>query len=149
MSPKDNKAIIHMYVDTIWNQQQLDRADEFVAPDLVDHGALPGQAPGLAGARQKWAMFLTGIPDLHVTIEDLVAEGDKVAARRSYNGTHQGELLGIPPAGKHVQIGGISIFRLAGGKITEHWEQIDGLALMQQLGVVPGPGQRAQQATPG
>jgi predicted SnoaL-like aldol condensation-catalyzing enzyme len=80
---------------------------------------------------------------------DLVAEGDKVAARRSYKGTHRGELLGIPPTGKPVQIGGISIFRLAGGKITEHWEQIDGLALMQQLGVVPAPAQGAQQATPG
>jgi steroid delta-isomerase-like uncharacterized protein len=148
MSPEDNKAIIRTYVETIWNQQQLDRADELVAPDFLDHAALPGQAPGLAGAKQKWAMYLTGIPDLHVTIEDLVAEDDKVAARRSYEGTHRGQLLGIPATGKPVQIGGISIFRIAEGKITEHWEQIDGLALIQQLGVIPAPGQRAQQAPP-
>ena len=146
MSPEDNKTIIRTYVETIWNQQQIDRADELVAPDFLDHAALPGQAPGLAGAKQKWAMYQTGIPDLHVTIEDLVAEGDKVAARRSYEGTHQGELLGIPATGKRVQIGGISIFRLAGGKITEHWEQIDGLALMQQLGVFPAPAPKTQQA---
>jgi steroid delta-isomerase-like uncharacterized protein len=147
MCPADNKAIIRTYVETIWNQQQVDRADELVAPDFLDHGA-HRQAPGLAGAKQKWTMYLTGIPDLHVTIEDLVAEDDKVAVRRSYEGTHRGELLGIPPTGKPVLIGGISIFHLAGGKIAEHWEQIDGLALMQQLGVFPAPGQRSQRPSP-
>jgi predicted ester cyclase len=120
MGTVDNKAIIRTYVETIWNQQQVDRADELVAPDFLDHAALPGQAPGLAGAQQKWATVLTGIPDLQVTIEDLVAEGDKVAVRRSYEGTHRGELIGILPTGKHVQIGGISIFRMAGGKIAEN-----------------------------
>ena len=148
MSPEDNKTIIRTYVETIWNRQQIDRADELVAPDFLDHAALPGQTPGLAGAKQKWAMYQTGIPDLHVTIDDLVAEGDKVAARRSYEGTHRGELLGIPASGKRVQIGGISIFRVAEGKITEHWEQIDGLALMQQLGVFPAPAPKTQQAPP-
>jgi steroid delta-isomerase-like uncharacterized protein len=141
MSLEDNKEVIRAYVETIFNQQQVDRADELVAADYLDHAALPGQAPGLQGARKKWAMYLAGIPDLRVSIEDLVAEGDKVAVRRSYEGTHQGELLGVPPTGKHVQIGGISIFRLAQGKITEQWEQLDRLALMQQLGVLPTPGQ--------
>lgn len=141
MSRGDNKAIIRAYVETVWNQQQLNRADEVVAPDILDHAALPGQAPGLEGAKRKWAMYLNAIPDLRVTIEELVAEGDKVAVRRSYAGTHRGELLGIPPTGKQVRIGGISIFRLAGGKIAEQWEQLDRLALMQQLGVLPMPGQ--------
>ena len=82
----------------------------------IDHAALPGQAPGLEGAKQKWAMYLAGIPDLRVTIEEMVAEGDKVRVRRSYEGTHPGgELLGVPPTGKQVRIGGISIFRLARG----------------------------------
>jgi predicted ester cyclase len=81
----------------------------------IDHAALPGQAPGLEGAKQKWAMYLAGIPDLRVTIEEMVAEGDKVGVRRSYEGTHRGELLGVPPTGKQVRIGGISIFRLAPG----------------------------------
>jgi steroid delta-isomerase-like uncharacterized protein len=141
MSLEENKEVIRAYVETIFNQQQVDRADELAAADYLDHAALPGQAPGLQGARKKWAMYLAGIPDLRVSIEDLVAEGDKVAVRRSYEGTHQGELLGVPPTGKHVQIGGISIFRLAQGKITEQWEQLDRLALMQQLGVLPTPGQ--------
>jgi steroid delta-isomerase-like uncharacterized protein len=139
VSPDDNKAILRAYVETIFNQKQLDRADELVALDYVDHAALPGQAPGLEGAKKKWAMYLAGIPDLRVTIEEMVAEGDKVGVRRSYEGTHRGELLGIPPTGKQVRIGGISIFRLAGGKIAEHWEQLDRLALMQQLGVIPAP----------
>jgi predicted ester cyclase len=127
----------------------VERADELVAPDYVDHAALPGQAPGLAGAKRKWAMYLAGIPDLRVTIEELVAEGDKVAVRRSYAGTHRGELLGIPATGKQVRLGGISIFRLARGKIAEQWEQLDRLALMQQLGVLPTPGQQTPQAQPG
>jgi steroid delta-isomerase-like uncharacterized protein len=139
VSPDDNKAILRAYVETIFNQKQVDRADELVAADYVDHAALPGQAPGLEGAKKKWAMYLAGIPDLRVTIEEMVAEGDKVGVRRSYEGTHRGELLGVPPTGKQVRIGGISIFRLAGGKIAEHWEQLDRLALMQQLGVIPAP----------
>jgi steroid delta-isomerase-like uncharacterized protein len=139
MSVEDNKAIIHAYVETVWNQQQLDRAEDLVAPDFLDHAPLPGQAPGLEGAKRKWAMYLNAVPDLRVTIEDLVAEGDRVAVRRSYEGTHQGELLGIPATGRQLRVGGISIFRLAEGKVTEHWEQLDRLALMQQLGVIPAP----------
>jgi predicted ester cyclase len=91
-------------------------------------------------------MYLAGIPDLRVTIEELVAEGDKVAVRRAYVGTHRGELLGIPPTGKQVRVSGISIFRLAGGKIAEQWELLDRLALMQQLGVLATPGQAPPQA---
>src|SRR5829696_10428340 len=116
MSPEDNKAIIRSYVETVWNQRQLDRAEEVVAPDFLDHAPLPGQAPGLEGAKRKWAMLLNAVPDLRVTIEDLVAEGDKVAVRRGYAGTHQGELLGIPATGKQLQVGSISIFRLVDGK---------------------------------
>jgi steroid delta-isomerase-like uncharacterized protein len=139
MSVEDNKAIIRAYVEMVWNRKQLDRTEEVVASDFIDHAPLPGQAPGLEGAKRKWAMYLTAIPDLRVTIEDLVAEGDKVAVRRSYEGTHQGELLGIPATGKQLQVGSISIFRLVDGKIAENWEQLDRLALLQQLGVIPAP----------
>jgi predicted ester cyclase len=84
-------------------------------------------------------MYLNAAADLRVTIEDLVAEDDKVGVRRSYEGTHRGELLGIPATGEQVRIGSISIFRLAEGKIAEIWEQLDLLTLMQQLGVIPAP----------
>ena len=100
MSLDDNKAIIRAYVETVWNQHQLDRADEFMAPDFLDHASLPGQAPRLQGATKKWAMYQTGLPDLRVTINDLVAEGDKVGVRRTYQGTHGGSCLASrPPAG--------------------------------------------------
>lgn len=143
MTAEENKAIIRAYVETIWNQQQVHRAGELLAQGYVVHPPLPGQTPGLEGAKRVVALYLAGVPDLHVTIEDLVAEGDRVAVRRTYEGTHKGELLGIPPTGKHLQIGGISIFRLVDGKIAEQWEQLDQLSLMQQLGVLPAPGQKS------
>jgi steroid delta-isomerase-like uncharacterized protein len=147
MTPDEHKAIIRRYVDTVFNQQQLDRADETVASDFVDHAALAGQAGGLTGAKQKWAMFHAAIPDLRVTIEDMVADGEKVAVRRSYQGTHQGQLFGVPATGRPFQIGGFSIFRIVDGKITEHWELLDRLALMQQLGAIPTPAPPAPSAT--
>ena len=138
----DNKAIIRAFVETVWNGRQLDRADEVVAADFIDHAPLPGQAPGLEGVKRKWAMYLDAIPDFRVTIKDLMAEGDKVAVRRSYEGTHRGELLGIPAHWQAVAVWRHQYSRLAEGRIAEHWEQLDRLALMQQLGVVPAPGAR-------
>jgi steroid delta-isomerase-like uncharacterized protein len=140
MSTEENKTIVRRF-EELFNEKQVDRADEFVAPDYIDHGALPGQAPGLDGAKQKWAMYIAAIPDLRVPIEDMVAEGDKVVVRWTAEGTQRGELLGIPPAGKRLRFSGISIYRLAEGKVAEVWEQFDRLGLMQQLGVVPPPRQ--------
>ncbi len=140
MSTEANKAIVRHF-EALFNEKQVDGADQFVARDYIDHGALPGQAPGLDGAKRKWAMFITAMPDLHVPIEDMVAEGDKVVVRWTAEGTHQGKLLGIPPTGKRLRFSGISIYRLAGGKVAEVWEQFDRLGLMQQLGVVPTRGQ--------
>jgi steroid delta-isomerase-like uncharacterized protein len=138
MTPDDHKAIIRDYVDTVWNRQRLDRADDFVAVDFTDHAASPQQAPGLTGARQKWAMFQAAVPDLNVTIEDMVAEGDRVAVRRTYTGTHRGPMFGVPATGNTVHFPGFSIFRLAAGRIAEHWELFDRLTLMQQLGAIAG-----------
>ena len=86
-------------------------------------------------------MYLATLPDIRVPIEDIMAEGDKVAVRWMAEGTHQGELLGIPPTGKRIQFSGISIYRLAEGKVAEVWEQIDMLSFMQRLGmvVIAGP----------
>jgi predicted ester cyclase len=136
---EDNKAIVRAYVETVWNRRQLQRADDVVAPDFVDHAPLPGQAPGLDGAKRKWAMYLDAIPDLRVTIEELMAEGDKVAGTPHLRGHAQGRAVGHTGHWQQLRVGGISIFRLAEGRIAEHWEQLDRLALMQQLGVVPAP----------
>jgi steroid delta-isomerase-like uncharacterized protein len=140
MSTDENKVIVRRF-EELFSEKRVDRADEFVARDYLDHAAQPGQAPGLDGAKQKWAMFIAAIPDLRVPIEDLVAEGDKVVVRWTAEGTQRGELLGIPPTGKRLRFSGISIYRLAEGKVAEVWEQFDRLGLMQQLGVVPSPGQ--------
>jgi steroid delta-isomerase-like uncharacterized protein len=141
MSTEDNKALVQRFFEEVFNEKQLDRADEFVAPDYLDHGAVPGQGPGLEGAKQqRWAMYFAAITDLHATIDDLVAEGDKVVVRYTAEGTQQGELPGIPPTGKRFRTSGISVYRLAEGKLAEQWEQADMLGLMQQLGVIPAPG---------
>jgi predicted ester cyclase len=112
--------------------------DEFVARDYIDGNPVPGQAAGLEGAKQKWAMYFAGIPDLSANIEDLVAGGDRVVIRFTAEGTHQGTLLGVPPTGKRLWVTAISIYRLVEGKIVEHWEEGDRLGLLQQLGVIPG-----------
>jgi steroid delta-isomerase-like uncharacterized protein len=140
MSTEENKAIVRRWFEEVINQQRVDRAGELVTQDYVDHGALPGQAPGLEGAKQKWAMYIAAVPDLHGTVEDMLAEGDEVAARWTAEGTHQGELLGVPATGKRFRFTGISICRLAEGKMAEQFEQWDRLDLMQQLGVIPTPG---------
>ena len=148
MSIDENKTIVRRFFDELWNAKRLDRVDEFVAQDYVDGNAMPGQASGLDGARQKWAMYFVGIPDLSATIHDLVAEADKVVVRFTAEGTHQGTLLGIPASGKHLRVSGISIYRLAAGKVVEHWEEGDRLGLLQQLGAIPIAPAAPATATP-
>ncbi|MGH2587950.1 MAG: ester cyclase [Dehalococcoidia bacterium] len=141
MSTDENKAIMRRFIEAVFNEKRLDRAEELVAPDYLDHGALPSQAPGIEGAKQRWAMFNAAIPDMRTTIEDLVAEGDKVVVRYTAEGTQQGEMMGIPPTGKRFRMTGINITRMAGGKLAEHWAEMDMLGMMQQLGVIPAPAQ--------
>lgn len=108
MSTEENKEIIREHIEVLFNQHQVDRADEFFTRDYIDHGALPGQAPGLEGAKPKWASYIAALPDLRGAAEDMVAEEDKLAVRWTVEGTHRGELLGIPATGKHVGFSGIS-----------------------------------------
>ena len=111
--------------------------DELAAPDMLIHTPLPIEATGAQAAKQVWAMLLRGLPDLHLTIEDLIAEGDKVVARNSITGTHQGEYMGLPPTGKSITYNEIFIVRFAGGRIAETWGVVDVLSQMKQLGVIP------------
>jgi predicted ester cyclase len=108
--------------------------DEVVAPDLLLRTPLPIEATGAQAARQVWAMLLRGLPDLHLTIEDLIAEGDKVVARNTVTGTHQGEYMGLPPTGKSVTYNEIIIVRFEGARIAETWGVVDVLSQMKQLG---------------
>ena len=137
MSIEESKAIVRRFTDEILNEKNLDRADEIMAQDYVDHGAMPGQAPGLQGSKSKWSMWVAAVPDLRVRAEDMFAEGDRVAVRWTAKGTQSGNLLGIPASGRSFRFTGMSVFRVAAGKIAEQWEEWDKLDLMQQLGVVP------------
>jgi predicted ester cyclase len=112
------------------------------SPDLVVHNTPPDITGDFEGIKQAISIHRTGFPDLRFEIEDQLAEGDKVVSRWTlYWGTHKGEWVGIPPTGKQVTITGISIQRYTGRKIVEGWLEMDMLSMMQQLGVVPPPGQ--------
>jgi steroid delta-isomerase-like uncharacterized protein len=105
---------------------------------VQDHDpAVPGLPPGPAGLKPIIAGFRAAFPDLQVTVEDQIAEGDKVVTRYTMRGTHQGAFMGLPPTGKHVTVSGIQIERVVQGQIVEHWRKSDDLGMMQQLGAVP------------
>jgi steroid delta-isomerase-like uncharacterized protein len=131
---EENKAIARRYVEEAINQRNLDLLDELFASEFIDHTASPGQAPGVEGLNQFFAMMDAGFPDFRATIEDMIAEGSKVAVRFTFRGTHQGDFVGIPPTSKQVTMQGIDILRVENGKVTELWGQEDMLGLMQQLG---------------
>jgi steroid delta-isomerase-like uncharacterized protein len=135
MSTETNKAIVRRYFDQVLNEQQHDLAEEFLAETIELHGT--DLAPGLEVVKQWLTMFAAAFPDGHYTVEDVVAEGDRVVARTTFNGTHKAEMQGIPASGKAVSVPSITIFRLDNGKIAEGWLINDNLGMMQQLGVIP------------
>jgi steroid delta-isomerase-like uncharacterized protein len=111
--------------------------DELVEPDVLIRTPLPVQATGAEALKQVWAMLLSGLPDLQITVEDVLAEGDKVVCRNTVTGTHLGEYMGIPPTGRSVTYNEIFIFRLVDGRIAETWGVVDVLSQLRQLGVIP------------
>jgi predicted ester cyclase len=129
MSAEENKALVRREQEELWNHTgNLDAAGEIFAPDYVE------------AARQEAADFRRSFPDVVSTIEDLIAEGDKVVARWKASATHRGGYLGIPPTGREVEFTGISVYRIEGGKVAESWTAEDDLGLMRQIGAVPDPG---------
>ncbi|NOZ28128.1 MAG: hypothetical protein GXP39_08775 [Chloroflexi bacterium] len=134
-----NKEIVRRHVEEYWNQGRLEVAKEIHAPDYTFHEQTNPPIRGRDAYDQFAIMYRTAFPDLHFTIEELIAKGDKVVERWSCTATHQGELMGIPPTGKRARTTGISIFRIADGKIAEEWTNWSALSLLQQLGVVPMP----------
>jgi steroid delta-isomerase-like uncharacterized protein len=137
---EENKATMRRFVEEWFNQGNLALFDELVSPDFVNHSAPPGVPPTREGWKQLATMFKAAFPDMQLHIEDEIAEGDQITIRFTAHGTHRGELMGIPATGKEINIGGISMARIAGGKIMERWEEFDMMGMMQQLGVVPTPG---------
>jgi steroid delta-isomerase-like uncharacterized protein len=139
MTLDEMKAFIKRHDEDVINKQDLSVLEKDISPNYVDHSALPGFSPGLVGAKAMLSMIHGAFPDLRATIEDSIAEGDKVVVRKSWNGTHEGEFMGIPPTGKRVSFEGIVIWRIEGGQIAERWAAIDRLSLMEQLGALQQP----------
>ena len=143
MSAEENKAIMRRYFEGAWEQGNLGLIDELLASDYVNHSpATPDQPTDPEGVKGVVSMFRSGMPDLKVVIEDMIAEGDKVATRYTLEGTHQGELFGVPPTGQRLSIKSMTVERVLEGKIRDHWRVTDTLEMMQQLGVVPEPEQQ-------
>jgi steroid delta-isomerase-like uncharacterized protein len=143
MSTEDNKALIRHLYDEVWNKGNLAAADEVASPTWIAHGNLPGQEmPGLEGVQRFISIYRAAFPDMYLTIEDQVADGDKVVTRWKASATHTGPLMGIPPTGRQVTVSGIGIHRIVDGKIVEQWGIDDTLGLMRQLGVVPPLGEQ-------
>ena len=140
-STEVNKASMRRFYDEVFNKKNRAAIDEFIDLNHVDHAAPPGTPAGLKGVKQTLNMYLTAFPDLHFTVEDLIAEGDKVVARLTVRGTQLGAFMGTPPTGKQATSTAIDINRMADGKSVEHWLNMDTLGLLQQLGVIPAPGQ--------
>ena len=148
MSAEENKVVSRRVAQEIFNGGNLDLADELYAPDYVLHDpSLPEDLHGPEGLKQYAAMTLGAFPDARVTVEDQVAEGDKVVSRWTATGTHTGELMGIAPTGRSIEISGITINRFSGGKIAEDWYQSEDLGMMQQLGVIPSE-ETSEEASP-
>jgi predicted ester cyclase len=143
VSTEDNKALVRRFVDEVQSKGNADLIDEICSAEFVNHSAPPGLPADCEGIKIVTAMFRGAFPDSYFTVEDMVAEGDKVATRKTFHGTHEGEFMGIPPSGRSVTIGLIDIVRISEGRVVEHWSMGDNLGMMRQLGVVPQPEESA------
>lgn len=136
MSAEQNKATVLRGFEEIINQRRFDLIDEVIDSSYVNHD-MPTPAPGAEGFRQVIGTFLDAFPDMKVTIEDAVAEGNLVATRGRMTGTHKGEFMGVPASGRPVDIVYIDEWRVENGKAVENWVRLDVLGLMQQIGAAP------------
>jgi len=135
MSAEENKALVRRFVDEFWTEGNAATADELMAPDAEIH--MPtGEVVDLDGLKGFASTWRESFPDWNSTFEELIAEGDRVAERWTGRGTHRGELQGIPPTGKRVEVPGSVFYRIVGGKIVEFRGQLDMMRLTQQLGVI-------------
>jgi steroid delta-isomerase-like uncharacterized protein len=136
----DSKAMMQRFYDEVVNAGNLNLIDELLADDFVEHEEFPGIPPTREGVKQFFALLKTAFPDGTMTAEDLIAEGDRVAARAKFRGTHQGEFMGVPATGRPVDVQLVDIVQFRDGRGTAHWGVFDAMTMMQQLGAIPEPG---------
>lgn len=130
----DNKAVIRRLFADVLNGGRLDLLDRMIGADYVEHNPAPGQAAGAAGVRARIETLRAAFPDLRFVLEDLVGEGDIVAARYQWQGTHQGAFLGVAPTQRRLTVRGMDFYRLHGGLVVEHWDNVDEFGMLTQLG---------------
>jgi predicted ester cyclase len=140
MSTEDNKAILQQVI-RLQESGDLNTVDQVIAPNWVNHDPSLPPLQGYEGFKQLTMLFRSAFPGFQTEIEDMLAEGDKVSARFRLRATNSGSFQGMPPTGKAVDVTGTGIFRIVDGKMTDNWVNLDMLGLLQQLGVVPAPGQ--------
>ncbi len=138
MSAEQNKKTVRTIFEEVLTTGDQQRASELVAPGYVNH-SFPLPQPGPEGLVQLTGMFRAAFPDIRVTLEDVLAEDDRVATRGYFIGTHRGEFMDVPATGKSVRVAYADVWRLENGKVAENWVQMDLLGLMQQLGAAPAP----------
>ena len=131
---EEHKAIVRRIIEEFFNTGNLEVVDEIFATDYVDHNPSNPELHGIENIKRSVSDWRAAFPDTHNTIEDMVAEGDKVVARWITRATHQEEFMGLPPTGNQVMVTGIGIFRFSGDKVVESWDEYDALGMLQQLG---------------
>ncbi len=131
MSLEENKAIVRRFIEA-YNERKLDIIDQLAAPNYVDHTNKVGKE----GLKQLFEGGFTAFPDWHETIEDIIAEGDKVWVRLSYTGTHKGQFMGLAPTGKKIASKAVDIYRIANGKLAEYWNVTDNVNIFKQIGAI-------------
>ncbi len=137
MSADDNKAALRRFYEEVLNGRNLEVVDQLLAPDAVDHTL---GSRGLEAYKEFFSMVHQAFPDMRVEVHDMIADGDLVAARVTYSGTHQAEFVGVPATGRRVEVSGVDFLRMRDGRQAEHWGGADMASLLQQLGVMPSPG---------
>ena len=138
-STEANKAIVTELFERVFNQRDLEFADEIVFPDVIDHNPPPGSSGGVEGLKERVRLDAAAFADYRMSVEAMIAEGDLVAAIISWTGTHLGDFGPFPATGRPIKGTGITIFRFRDGRITERWAALDAVGLLRQMGVIPEP----------
>ena len=138
MPSETSRRLVGRFYDEVLNGRRLEVIDEIAAQDYLENDPLPGQGQGREGLRDRVSALVSAL-EPRFTVEDVIAEGDRVVVRWRNRGTHVEAFLGIPATGKPFDIAGIDIYRVAGDRLAEHWHVVDQLAMLIQLGLVPAP----------
>jgi predicted ester cyclase len=133
MAPQENKTVYRRFIQEVFNEAKFDNLSDLLAPSYEIKDAPPGTPPGAEGVRQVVTMFHAGFPDMQITLDEVIAEGDTVAARSTLKGTHRGEIFGLKPTGKQVTMTSLTLVHIVEGKLTASWVKNDTMSLLQQL----------------